>query len=264
MASQFQQASAPPYGSTVPIAVPADLDYEMWLGPAPMKPYTADRCTNLGAYHIYDYALGFIAGWGIHPLDIALWGGGDLLSSPVEIQGRGSFHMEGACDTATVWDIDLRFGSGVTIQYVGVPNGGNASRPTCDAWPQAEEWRQRYRRITSHGTAFEGTDGWVHVDREGIHLQPENLIDQKEEDLPVRLKKSSNHARDFLDSVRSRVDTVCPIDEAVRGDALCHLSDIAIRLNRKVTWDLARERFIGDEEANLRLRARNLRPPWHL
>ena len=74
MWTQFNAASVPPYGSTKPIAVPADLDYEMWIGPAPMKPYTADRCTNFGAYHIYDYALGFIAGWGAHPLDIAQWG----------------------------------------------------------------------------------------------------------------------------------------------------------------------------------------------
>ncbi len=80
----------------------------------------------------------------------------------------------------------------------------------------------------------------------------------------MQLKKSANHVRDFLDCVKSRAETICPIDESVRGDALCHLSDIAIRLNRKVAWDLAQERFLDDEEANLRLRARKMRSPWHL
>jgi predicted dehydrogenase len=257
-----------PGGPTNVVPVPPGLDYDFWLGPAPFKPHTQDLCTAEGVkktwWFITDYALGFIAGWGIHPIDIALWGGGDLLNGPLEIQGRGAFHIEGACNTATVWDVDMRFGSGVTLKYVGVPNGGNQGQPTSDPWPQANEWKQRYRRITSHGTAFEGADGWVHVDREGIHLQPESLIDEKEEALPLQLKKSANHARDFLDCVRSRAETICPIDESVRGDALCHLSDIAIRLNRKVVWDLAQERFIDDEEANLRLRARKMRSPWHL
>jgi len=257
-----------PGGPTEVVPAPSGLNYDFWLGPAPFKPHTQDRCSADGVkktwWFISDYALGFIAGWGIHPLDIALWGGGELLQVPVEIQGRGTFHMEGACDTATVWNIDMAFASGVTLKYVGVPNGRNQGLPTSDPWPQAEEWKQRYHRISSHGTAFEGADGWVHVDREGIHLEPESLIDEKEEAFSVRLKKSADHARDFLDCVKSRAETVCPIDESVRGDALCHLSEIALRLNRKVAWDPAQERFLEDEEANLRLRARKMRSPWHL
>jgi len=61
-------------GSTEPIPVPEDLDYDRFLGPAPEAPYTSDRCTSNGSYHISDFALGFIAGWGAHPLDIMVWG----------------------------------------------------------------------------------------------------------------------------------------------------------------------------------------------
>jgi hypothetical protein len=64
--------------------------------------------------------------------------------------------------------------------------------------------------------------------------------------------------------VKSRAETVCPIDEAVRSDALCHVSEIAIRLNRKVVYDPAKERFVNDDEANRRLAVRKMRPPWHL
>ncbi len=256
-----------PGGSTNVAPVPPGLDYEMWLGPAPYREHTQDLCSADGAkktwWFISDFALGFIAGWGIHPIDIAAWGA-DLFEGPIEVQGRGTFYCDGACDTATVWDVNMKFASGVTMKFVGVPNGGNQGRATGDKWPQETEWRQRYRRITSHGTAFEGTEGWVHVDRDGINLQPENLIDEDPEKFKVKLVRSSNHVRNFLDSIKSRADSICPMDESVRSDSLCHISEIAIRLNRKVVWDPKKERFVDDEEANLRLRAHKMRPPWRL
>jgi hypothetical protein len=244
------------------------LDYEMWLGPAPFRPHTRDLCTDDGArktwWFISDFAIGFLAGWGIHPIDIAVWGGADLLSGPVEVQGRGTFYAFGACDTATVWDVNMKFGSGVTLKFVGVPNGGNQGKPTSDVWPQEAEWRKRYRRITSHGTAFEGTLGWIHVDRDGINLQPENLIDEAEDSLKVQLTRSSHHVRNFLDSVKSRDEAICPIDESVWSDTLCHISELAIRLNRKLIWDPKKESFIDNKEANLRLAARKPRSPWQI
>jgi predicted dehydrogenase len=256
-----------PGGPTNEVPVPAGLNYDLWLGPAPVRPHTRDLCSADGSkktwWFISDFALGFVAGWGIHPVDIAVWGA-DLFTGPIEVEGRGTFYSEGACNTATVWNINLKFANGVTMKFVGVPNGGNQGRQTCDAWPQEAEWKQRYRRISSHGTAFEGTDGWVHIDREGINLQPEKLIDENPDTFKVHLTKSPDHVRNFLDSIKSRADTVCPIDESVRSDSLCHISEIAMRLNRKVVWDPNKERFIDDEEANLKLLARKMRPPWHL
>ncbi len=256
-----------PGGPNQVTPVPAGLNYDLWLGPAPFKPHTQDLCTadpNKKTWWFKsDYALGFVAGWGIHPLDIAAWGA-DLFTGPIEVEGRGSFHCEGACDTATIWDLDLRFAGGVTMKFVGVPNGGNQGLRTCDTWPQETEWRQRYRRIGSHGTAFEGADGWVHIDREGINLQPENLIDETPDQFKLKLMRSPDHVHNFIQALKDRSDTISNIDEAVRSDTLCHLSEIAMRLNRKVTWDPRSERFVGDEEANLRLLARKMRAPWRL
>jgi predicted dehydrogenase len=263
----WSQASAPG-GSTQPVPVPPGLDYDRWLGPAAFRPHTESLCEGAGTqktwWYISQFALGFIAGWGIHPMDIAVWGGGDLLSGPIEVEGRGTFHAEGACDTATSWNIDMKFGSGVTLRFEGTPNTPNLGGPSCDIWAHRDEWSKRYRRISDHGTAFEGTDGWVHVDRGGINLQPESLIDVNEDACKVQLTKSSDHVGNFLACVKSRADTVCPIDESVWSDTLCHISDIAIRLNRKVVWDPKKDRFIGDEEANLRLLPREMRKPWHL
>ncbi len=256
-----------PGGSTKVVPVPPNLNYDMWLGPAELRPYTENLTTHEGDKKTWwfntQYAIGFIAGWGIHPMDIAVWGA-DLFSGPIEVQGRGTFHAIGACDTATIWDVSMKFATGVTMKFVGVPNGNNQDKPTSDPWPEQEEWTKRYRRIGSHGTAFEGTDGWVHVDRSGVNLQPENLIDEKEEALKVQLVKSSHHVRNFIDAIKCRGETVCHIDESVRSDSLCHISDLAIRLNRKLVWDPKKEKFLDDEEANLRIRARKMRAPWHI
>jgi predicted dehydrogenase len=256
-----------PGGSRKEVPPPAELDYSLWLGPAPERPHTEDRCSADGARKTWwftkDYALGFIAGWGIHPIDIALWGGGELLRGLVTIEGRGNFHTaEGICDTATIWDVDFRFASGVTMKFVGVPNGGNANGATSDPFLYADEWKQRYRRLETHGTAFEGSDGWVKIDRGGIELQPQNLIDIGEDTFKQKLTVSNHHVRNFLDCIRSRAKTVCPIEAAVLSDALCHIADISIRLGRKLQFDIDKEQFVNDSEANARLEIRPPRAPW--
>ena len=150
------------------------------------------------------------------------------------------------------------------MKFVGVPNGGNSGQATGEPFLHGEEWTQRYRRIDSHGTAFEGADGWVHVDRNRINLQPDTLLKTDFESLTTKLIRSTSHPRNFLDCVKSRAETICPIDTAVAGDALCHIADIAIRLDRKLTFDFKAERFVNDDVANLRLKAMPMRQPWHL
>jgi len=237
-------------GPLTPTPAPDWIDYDMWLGPAPYHPHTPDRVSNQWWWFISDYALGFIAGWGVHPLDIALWGGGDKIACPVEIEGTGVWpDPNGVCDTAMNWDITAKYDSGVTMNYTGAP------------FPK--EWARRYGRTTSHGTAFEGADGWVHVDRSGINAHPKELLDIEWGPSDVRLYESHNHVRNLLDCVKTRRPTICPIDVAVQADILCHISDIAIRSNQKLKWNPAAERFVGNEAANRRL-VRAMRSPWRL
>jgi len=239
-----------PGGPLNPVPEPDWIDYNMWLGPAPYHPYTPDRVTNKWWWFISDYALGFIAGWGVHPLDIALWGLGDTIPGPVEIEGKGVWPpSDGVSDTAVNWNVVCKFGNGVTMNFTG------------DPYP--EEWKTRYGRTTSHGTAFEGTEGWVHVDRGGINAHPKELLEMEWGPNDTRLYESNNHARNLLDCVRTRKDTICPIDVAVQADTLCHISDIAIRLEQKLRWDPVWERFIDNDAANRRL-VRPMRSPWRL
>jgi predicted dehydrogenase len=236
-------------GDPTPVPVPDWIDYDMWLGPAPYTPYTQDRCSNKLWWFISDYALGFIAGWGVHPLDIALWGGGEKVACPVEIEGKGVWPTEGVCDTAMNWKVVCKYDSGVTMNFTG------------DPYP--DEWKKRYGRTTSHGTAFEGTDGWVHVDRSGLNAHPKELLETEFGPNDIHLYKSDNHVRDLLDCVKSRAKTVCPIDVAVQADIICQISDIAIRLEQKLKWDPKTERFVNNDAANRRL-SRSMRTPWTL
>ena len=250
-------------GSLTPAPVPKELDYNMWLGPAPFVPYTKDRCSNVNPFFkspakiwpfINDYCIGWIAGWGIHPLDIALWGAGDELGQRVEVEGTGVFPTDGACDTATDWNVVLTLDSGLRINFKGI--GGKSG-------PAPAKWRRLYEKTGSHGTVFEGTDGWIGVRRGHTDAKPKTLLQSQIEPNEIQLYKSNDHIRNFLDCVKSRAATICPIETAVRADTLCQISNIATRVERKLIWDCRSQRFANDQRAN-RFLARSMRSPWHL
>ncbi|MCK4293526.1 MAG: gfo/Idh/MocA family oxidoreductase, partial [Planctomycetes bacterium] len=245
-------------GSLIPVAPPKELDYEMWLGPAPFAPYTKDRCSNVNPFFaspfkiwpfISDYCIGWIAGWGIHPLDIAVWGAEKELTGAVEVEGAGVFPTDGACDTATDWNVVLKFpAAGVNLNFRGII---------------PDQWRRRYPKTGAHGTVFEGSDGWVHVRRGHIDAEPKSLLQSVIGPNEIQLYKSNDHIQNFLDCVKSRAATICPIDAAVRVDTLCHISNIATQLDRKLKWDDQKERFVNNASAN-RFLVRSKRSPWHL
>jgi len=236
-------------GSREPVPVPDDLDYDMWIGPAPMTPYTKDRCTEWGAYHVYDNSLGFIAGWGAHPLDIAQWGLATDGTAPVEYEGTGRIPSEGLFDTVSDWDIRCRYAGGVTMRFMN----------TKTAMPAVEA----YRAFADHGTTFFGAGGWVSVDRGGIHASDPALLEAAVGPDMIRLYESGGHAANFVDCVKSRGPTVSPVGAAVQSDLISHLSDICVRTGRKIVWDPETETIVGDE-ASARLLDRALRSPWRL
>ncbi|MEW6745236.1 MAG: Gfo/Idh/MocA family oxidoreductase [Planctomycetota bacterium] len=236
-------------GSTVPIPVPEDLDYPMWLGPAPLSPYTADRCTPWGAYHVYDNSLGFIAGWGAHPLDIAQWGNDSDGTAPVSYEGKGRIPAQGLYDTIRDWDMQCLYANGVTLRFMDTAT--------------AKSVIEAYRPFSDHGTTFFGTEGWVSVDRGGMYAEETSLLESRIGASEVNLYESANHYVNFVDGVKSRCETVSPIGPAVQSDIISHLSDIAIRMGRKIRWDPEREVIVGDEVVS-RLLNRALRSPWCL
>lgn len=253
-----------PGGSTAPCDPPPGLDYERWLGPAPKTPYTDGKAADHPAtgawktwwYH-YDYALGFIAGWGVHPLDIALWGHpGMMRGGAMTLEGSGVVPGEGAGNTAVAWDLRFAFADGVTLRYRGTPNFYEAKTPLTDF----TDWTATYGKVEGHGTAFVGTDGWVEVHRGGMRASPERLAEETLEGAAFRARPSDSHQKDWIESILARRPAVCGIEESVQADVLCHVSDIAVRLGRKLRYDPVRNRFVDDAEADRRLAKREARP----
>jgi hypothetical protein len=212
--------------------VPEGLDYDMWLGPAPVTPYTRDRVFGIGRWMIYDYAIGFIAGWGAHPLDIAHWGYPHI---PVEVEGTGLIPTEGLFDTVVNWDVRGRYASGV--EFTLKPGGDK--------------------------TTFVGTEGWVAPSRGRISAEPRSLLSIKIKPDEIHLLQDTHHYRNFLNAVLSRKTPASDIDSAVQSDFMSHLGDICIRTGRKITWDPATEQIVGDPQAS-RMLTRPMRSPWHL
>jgi len=224
-----------PGGDPAPKPVPEGLDYEMWLGPARWTPFTGCPLGGDRWYHCYDYALGFIAGWGAHPLDILVWGYDLHKAGNWEVEGTGKIDAKGRNDAVYDWDVRIRFGNGVRLRFT--PGGDH--------------------------TRFIGTEGWVGISRGNLRAEPESLLKSPIRPDEVHLVDSRSHGGNFVDAIRGRFDPVSHIDDAVRSDLVSHVGDLAIRLGRKIVWDPVKEQFVGDDEATRRMR-RPMREPWHL
>lgn len=222
-------------GSTEPADVPDELDYDMWIGPAPMKPYTEDRCVVPGTYFIYDYSIGYLGGWGAHPLDIMVWGSDADLAGPVTVEGTGVIPDKGLYDTVIHWDLKVQMADGVRMTF----------KPGGDS------------------TKYIGPDGWVRISRAGIDAEPKSLLESKLGSGDVRLPVSERQDQNFIDAVKSRKPAISTLDDAVRSDIISHLCDIAIRTRSKVTWDPEKE-VIVDNDAASKMLTRPTREKWRL
>ncbi len=219
--------------------VPDWLDYDLWLGPAPMKPYTPSRIVPLpGWYFISDYSkAGWIAGYAVHDVDIAQWGMGAEYTGPVEVEGTGVFPSEGLFDTVLGYELELKYANGVKLVITDTSKN-------------------------RHGVKFEGTEGWVFT-RGGIEVSDPALLQVKLGPNETHLYRSLNHEANFIECVRSRAETITPIEIAQRSTTPCLLGAIAIKLGRRLFWNPEKERFKNDPEAN-RLLTYAMRDPWRL
>lgn len=227
-------------GDPRPMPVPKNLDYPFWLGPAPEAPFTEDRVHPQRSYsrpgwlQVEPYCRGMITGWGSHMNDIAQWGNGTDHSGLVEIEAKAEFPDRGLFNVHTRFRAEGRYPNGVRlIQETGDPAG----------------------------VRFEGSRGWVFVQRGEIQASESALLRKKIPEGGIRLARSANHMKNFLQCMRSRKDPVAPVEVGHRSNTLCVITHIAMKLGRKLRWDPEAERFIQDEEANRWLDYPH-RKPW--
>jgi predicted dehydrogenase len=220
-----------------PEPVPDGFDYDRWLGPAPNAPYAPARC-HVNFRWIYDYSGGNVTDWGGHHPDCAQWGMGTEMTGPIAIRdAKGVFAPDELWNTATEYSFEAVFESGVTMLI------------------SSKE---------KMGVTFKGTKGKIYVDRGKLQAEPKEILDSKIGPDEIHLYKSDDHFRNFIDCVRSREPTAAPVEVAHRSITICHLGNIAMRLNRSnLRWDPRTEQIIGDDEAAKMLK-RPYRSPWTL
>ncbi|MEI7728008.1 MAG: Gfo/Idh/MocA family oxidoreductase [Verrucomicrobiota bacterium] len=225
--------------------VPKELNYDMWLGPAPLAPYTEKRVhapqqppnkTRPGWLAITDYADGMLANWGAHLNDIAMWANNTEHTGPIEIQATGTYPPKGNLwDVIQTFEAHFLYANGVTL--------------TCKT-------DKPYMR-------FEGTEGWVQVVYPTqIDAEPESLLTWKPGPSDLHLPFKHSEKRDFLDAVKSRQQPLYTCEGGHRNNSLSHLALAAIAVGRKLKWDPVKEVVIGDAEANQALAPKPLRAPW--
>ena len=235
------------------VPVPADFDFERWTGPAPMRPYCPDIVTNNSSWFNYDYSIGFLGGWGAHPLDILVWIAKDKVSGNYSSEGTGQFWPAGGLyNNIMSWDVNCKYQNGLEVHFASTD--------------VASSNMLNHRTLKeSNGTTFYGTKGWISLSRSSAQSDiPE--INQKLNAFPKNDQgwiNSENNAmgKRFLSVVRGKENELCPLDEAIISDTISHMGDIAIRTGRKVTWDPKMGEVVGDPEAN-KLYIREIRPPY--
>ncbi len=237
------------FGNPAPMAVPAHLDYEMWLGPAPQRRYTLDRVhqTDLksgapvgrpGWLRISDYASGMINNWGGHLIDVANFINGTSHSGPVRIEGSGTFPEPGALwDTIIGFEVRYAYANGVRLDY-------KIDKP--------------YLRV-------EGDEGWIQAhwncngglqahDRDIFHLK----LRDTDKLVPTRADK-----QDFIEAILNGSDVMIDAEAGHRVNTQCLLGLAAIKSGKAIEWDPLTETITNHPEVAAHMAGR-YREPWDL
>ncbi len=222
--------------------VPEGLDWNFWLGPAPWKPFMkySNRAPHWDWRWIMDYSGGQLTDWAGHHIDIAHWGLGLDRTGPVEVEGKGVYPSDGIYDAPMQYKFTCKYANGIEMIVANdrqVPHG--------------------------MGTCWYGDKGWIHVSRAGLSAEPKSILDEIIGPDETRLYESNDHQQNFLDCVKTRKETITPIEVAYRSISVAHLGEIAMLLGRKVQWDPDKQVFVNDETAN-RMMLRPMRSPWTL
>ena len=223
---------------------PADLDYDLWLGPAPEVEYMQKRVhtphdlqSRPGWMRNLDYCDGMLTNWGAHLNDIAQWGAGTERTGPVEVKATGTYHKDSVWNVLESFDASYKFANGLVMHY-------KMSKP--------------YVR-------FEGDKGWIEVRDPGLlEASDRAILTSKiapdEIHFPLRTEKL-----DFIEAVKTRGHTLEDAEVGHRTTSLCHLAHIAIKLGGvKLQWDPEKETFPGNDAANELVKRPPLRAPWSL
>jgi predicted dehydrogenase len=226
----------PPEEDNLPAEpVPEGLDWDMWLGPCPWRPYSPtlappESYSGWPRWRYFrPYAGSGMTDFGAHHFDIAQWGLGMDDTGPVEVH-----YPDGEAYKLLTY---------VYANGVKMTHGGGFHRAAVE---------------------FKGDKGWVRVNRgQYLETEPAGLVHAAIKPGKTRLYNSPNHKNNWLECIRSRKDPICTAEIGHRTATVCHIGNIAYRLKRSLQWDPEKEEFVNDPEAN-RLLLFPMREPWRL
>jgi predicted dehydrogenase len=225
----------------------SELDWDMWLGPAPFAAFDPLRCI----YHFrwfWDYSGGQMTNFGAHDLDIVRWALD--AKAPAAVAGFGGrYAIKDGGQTPDVQQVIYNFPGCVVTWSISELNKGREAPPL----------------------EFHGTKGTLQLSRAGFKVVPEvwrgrDSRNEKPEMAPIEdpgSNQEDSHIRNFLDCVKSRNKPNADVEDGHLTATMCHIGNISTRLGRSLRWDPEKEMFIDDKEANTWL-SRPYRKPWKL
>ncbi len=233
---QVQLPTKPVYAREEPAPVPADLHYDLWLGPAPFRPYSPKLTDAQVWRQIRDFSGGSLTDWGAHLVDTAQVANFAELSGPVSIEGRGQIPANSLNSVPHTYQLTYVYANGVTLD------------------------------VTSGGTGIrcEGTTGWVGNRSFAGKLEASDMEVFRRTYDPATNRiwpRRPREHRDFLESVQNGRPPMYTAEALHRLSSTLHLGAIAMELGRRLKWDPQNEDFVGDPGASA-LRSRVSRTDW--
>lgn len=213
--------------------MPAGLDWERWLGPAPVLPYNNVLAPNIPEtlwpkWRDYaEFGGGILSDWGAHMFDIAQWGLGMDESGPAALIPPE--------DRSALRGLKLIYDNGIEMRHEDFGRG----------------WAVR----------FMGSEGSIDISREFFESDPPALVEKELGGSDKRLYHSENHYQDWLDCMKNRQRPICDVEVGHRSSSVCNIANIAYQLGRPLQWDPEREKFKGDSAAN-KLLGKKYRKPY--
>ncbi len=256
----------PGFGVAQPSEPPAGFDYDLWLGPAPKRPYTKKRALYNFRWY-WDYSGGQMTNLGTHEMDIVHWA--------MQVKGPRSVASIGGRLALTDDDGETPDTQDAIFEYDGFTALVSIREAATG------------RRTGGGGFDFFGTKGSLSIGRGGFEVFPDMKVPANNQippwsnpsghpersdvrpepwTTPMKMAGSSDeqlelHARNFIDCIKSRQRPIADVEEGHEVSTACHLANISMRVGRMVRWDAEKEQIVGDNEANAMLE-RPYRKPW--
>lgn len=226
-------------------AVPAGVNYDMWLGPMPLRPFNKNRF-HFNFRWFWDYAGGLMTDWGVHIIDYALYGMNAPYPTSVMASGGKFAYPDDASETPDTLQAVFEF-DGFTMLWEHATG--------IDLGPYGK----------NHGVAFIGNNGTLVVNRAGWEVIAEDDQNKPLMEVPAPEKQNGNdldrHTVNFVNAIRSGEALHAPVEVGHKAAVVAHMGNVAFKTGRKVYWDQSIRQFKGDEEANTIIKP-TYRAPW--